>query len=75
MRWAGANAAALGGIPGQLLLAPALDSDMTRPSCTENGEGYLLTSALMRWFWDHSASVPARHVRARGHTHTFFFAW
>jgi cation diffusion facilitator CzcD-associated flavoprotein CzcO/acetyl esterase/lipase len=104
-------------ISGQLLIAPVVDSEMTRPSYTENGDGYILTSALMRWFWDHyadpadrgdpraaplrghldglppacivaadfdplrdegaaygralaAAGVPARHVRARGHTHT-----
>jgi acetyl esterase/lipase len=26
---------------------------MTRPSYEENGDGYILTDALMRWFWDH----------------------
>jgi cation diffusion facilitator CzcD-associated flavoprotein CzcO/acetyl esterase/lipase len=45
-------------IAGQLLLTPAVDSDLTRPSYAENGDGYILTSALMHWFWDHYA-VPA----------------
>jgi acetyl esterase/lipase len=104
-------------ISGQLLLTPAVDSDLTRPSYEENGDGYILTTPLMRWFWDHyadpadrddpraaplrgnlaglppacivaadfdplrdegvayaraleAAGVPARLVRARGHTHT-----
>jgi len=104
-------------IAGQLLISPVVDSDLTRPSYAENGDGYLLTTALMRWFWDHYADqadradvraaplrgdlrdlppaciltadydplrdegmayaaalkasgTPARHVRARGHTHT-----
>jgi cation diffusion facilitator CzcD-associated flavoprotein CzcO/acetyl esterase/lipase len=147
-QWVDANAASLGGIPGQLavagwsaggniaavacqtardaggprisgqlLICPALDSDMTRPSYAENGEGYILSTALMHWFWDHyadpadrgdpraaplrgnldglppacivvadfdplrdegaayaralqTAGVPARRIRARGHTHT-----
>jgi acetyl esterase/lipase len=104
-------------ISGQLLLTPAVDSDLTRPSYEENGDGYILTLPLMRWFWDHyadpadrgdpraaplrgnlaglppacivaadfdplrdegvayaraleAAGVPARLIRARGHTHT-----
>jgi acetyl esterase/lipase len=148
VRWAGAHAAELGGIPGQLavagwsaggniaavacqqarddggpairgqlLITPVVDSEMTRPSYTENGDGYVLTTPLMRWFWDfyadpadrgdllaaplrgrldglppacvvaadfdplrdegvayaralEAAGVPARLIRARGHTHT-----
>ena len=91
VRWAAANAAALGGIPGQLavagwsaggniaaiacqqardaggpdicgqlLMTPVTDSDMTRPSYAENGDGYILTSALMHWFWDHYADPADR---------------
>ena len=48
------------GIAGQLLLAPVTDSDTTRPSYQENGEGYILTSGLMQWFWDHYADVEDR---------------
>jgi len=36
-----------------------MDSDMTRPSYAENGDGYILTTALMRWFWDHNADPAA----------------
>jgi acetyl esterase/lipase len=47
-------------ISGQLLLCPVTDSDLSRPSYTENGDGYILTSALMRWFWDHYADPADR---------------
>ncbi len=40
-------------IAGQLLLCPVTDDDLDRPSYRENGEDYILTTALMRWFWDH----------------------
>jgi len=67
---AGANIAAVacqlardaGGphISGQMLICPVADSDMTRPSYQENGDGYILTTALMRWFWDHYADPADR---------------
>ena len=91
VRWIGANAIELGGIPGQLvvagwsaggniasvaaqrardeggpeiaaqlLLMPATDCDPDRPSYRENGEGYVLTAALMRWFWDNYADESDR---------------
>ncbi len=47
-------------ISGQLLICPVVDSDMTRPSYTENGDGYILTTALMRWFWDYYADPADR---------------
>jgi acetyl esterase/lipase len=38
---------------------------VTRPSFAENGDGYVLTSALMRWFWDNYADPADRQdVRA-----------
>ena len=37
---------------GQLLLTPVTDSDLSRPSYRDNAEGYVLTTALMGWFWD-----------------------
>ena len=40
-------------IVAQLLLTPVTDSDQTRTSYVDNGEGYVLTAGLMRWFWDH----------------------
>jgi cation diffusion facilitator CzcD-associated flavoprotein CzcO/acetyl esterase/lipase len=67
---AGANIAAVacqsardaGGpaIRGQLLINPVVDADLTRPSYVDNGDGYLLTTALMRWFWDHYADPADR---------------
>jgi cation diffusion facilitator CzcD-associated flavoprotein CzcO/acetyl esterase/lipase len=47
-------------ISGQVLISPVTDSDMTRPSYAENGDGYGLTTALMRWFWDHYADPADR---------------
>ena len=95
VQWVDANAASLGGIPGQLavagwsaganiaavacqlardaggpairgqlLISPVVDSDMSRPSYADNGDGYVLTSALMRWFWDYYAD-PADRVDPR----------
>jgi acetyl esterase/lipase len=43
----------------QLLVYPAVDCDLTRPSVKAHGEGYLLTAAGMRWFWDHYQPDPA----------------
>jgi cation diffusion facilitator CzcD-associated flavoprotein CzcO/acetyl esterase/lipase len=40
-------------IAGQVLLTPVTDCDMTRESYVANGDGYILTAPLMRWFWDH----------------------
>ncbi|MBX3025270.1 alpha/beta hydrolase fold domain-containing protein [bacterium] len=47
-----ARAAGGPAIAGQVLVAPVTDADLTRASYRENGAGYLLTTALMRWFWD-----------------------
>jgi cation diffusion facilitator CzcD-associated flavoprotein CzcO/acetyl esterase/lipase len=47
-------------IEGQLLVAPVIDADFSRRSCADNGEGYGLTAALLRWFWDHYADEPDR---------------
>ena len=38
---------------GQVLLYPVTDARMTRPSYRTYGEGFLLTTAMMAWFWDH----------------------
>jgi cation diffusion facilitator CzcD-associated flavoprotein CzcO/acetyl esterase/lipase len=48
-------------IVGQLLLTPVTDSDTTRGSYNENGDGYVLTASLMRWFWDHYADPAQRN--------------
>ena len=47
-------------ISGQLLVPPVTASDLSRPSYEENAEGYFLTTALMRWFWDHYAEAADR---------------
>ncbi|HET6422459.1 MAG TPA: alpha/beta hydrolase [Planctomycetaceae bacterium] len=36
----------------QILAYPITDCDFTRPSYRENADGYFLTTAQMRWFWD-----------------------
>jgi acetyl esterase len=37
----------------QLLIYPVTDLTLSQPSIEENGEGYMLTAAGMRWFADH----------------------
>jgi acetyl esterase len=37
----------------QLLIYPATDARCDTASFRDNGEGYFLTAAGMRWFWDH----------------------
>ncbi len=37
----------------QLLAYPVVDADLSLASYRENGEGYLLTTDTMAWFWDH----------------------
>ncbi len=43
-----------------MLINPVTDSDFGRESYHSNGEGYLLTTALMTWFWDHYADPEDR---------------
>ncbi len=67
---AGANVAAVAAqkardaaaphISAQVLVNPVTDSDFSRPSYEENGEGYMLTRDLMAWFWDHYADPADR---------------
>jgi cation diffusion facilitator CzcD-associated flavoprotein CzcO/acetyl esterase/lipase len=47
-------------IDGQVLVTPVTDFDLTSASAVDNAEGYLLTTALMRWFWDHYADQSDR---------------
>jgi acetyl esterase len=42
----------------QLLIYPALDAAMTHPSIDRFAEGYLLTRATMRWFYDQYLRTP-----------------
>ena len=52
-------------IAGQLLLTPVTDCDMARPSHQQNADGYVLTAALMAWFWGHYADPADRaHPKA-----------
>jgi acetyl esterase/lipase len=43
-----------------LLLTPVTDCGLGWPSYSSNGEGFVLTEALMRWFWDHYADEADR---------------
>lgn len=43
-------------ICGQLLINPMIDCDLSRSSYAKNGEDYILTTSLIRWFWHHYAA-------------------
>jgi acetyl esterase len=45
----------------QALIYPCLDTDFDRPSYRDNAEGYFLTAADMRWFWDQFVPPEHRH--------------
>lgn len=47
-------------ISGQILVTPVVDCDFSRSSYTDNAKGYVLTTSLMKWFWDHYASEVNR---------------
>jgi acetyl esterase len=49
----------------QVLVYPVTDHNLDRPSYHKNGEGYLLTTVAMRWFWDEYLPAPVR----RSHPH------
>jgi len=52
-------------IAGQVLVNPVTDCDLTRPSYVANADGYILTTSMMRWFWDHYADpTDRRHPKA-----------
>jgi acetyl esterase len=40
------------GLTAQVLLYPVIDAACATPSFVQNSEGYLLTAAVMRWFWE-----------------------
>lgn len=46
-------------ISHQLLLYPVADADFANGSYTENGQGYFLSSDMMRWFWKHYVGEAA----------------
>ena len=47
-------------ISGQVLICPVTDADFGRPSYIDNGDGFILTKALMTWFWDHYTDAADR---------------
>jgi len=47
-------------IKGQVLITPVVDGGDSSPSMTDNAEGFVLTKALMDWFWDHYADPSER---------------
>ena len=47
-------------ISGQLLLTPVTDGAEQHDSYERNGDGFILTASLMRWFWDHYADPADR---------------
>jgi len=47
-------------IGGQLLVAPVTDADFSRRAYVDTADGFILTTALMRWFWGHYADESAR---------------
>jgi cation diffusion facilitator CzcD-associated flavoprotein CzcO/acetyl esterase/lipase len=52
-------------IAGQILITPVTDCDLSRDSYIDNAEGYVLTTALMEWFWGHYADPADRtHPKA-----------
>lgn len=46
----------------QLLAYPVVDADFGLASYRENGEGYLLTTEAMTWFWDHYCPDQGRRA-------------
>jgi cation diffusion facilitator CzcD-associated flavoprotein CzcO/acetyl esterase/lipase len=47
-------------IDGQVLVNPVTDWNVSDRSAVDNAEGYVLTTALMQWFWDHYADLTDR---------------
>jgi cation diffusion facilitator CzcD-associated flavoprotein CzcO/acetyl esterase/lipase len=47
-------------IKGQVLVNPATDSDLSSQSVLDNAQGYVLTQAMMEWFWNHYAEPRDR---------------
>jgi len=47
-------------ISGQVLVNPVVDCDFSRESYREVGDRYLLTTSVMRWFWDQYTTPEQR---------------
>jgi acetyl esterase/lipase len=43
-----------------VLVNPVTDWDLSDRSAVDNAEGYVLTTALMHWFWNHYADLADR---------------
>ena len=43
-----------------MLVTPVVDCDFSRRSYLDNANGYVLTTQLMQWFWDHYADPVDR---------------
>ena len=44
----------------QVLIYPITDDDLNTPSYLQNADGYVLTRALMIWFWDYYLAAEKR---------------
>ena len=47
-------------ISQQVLITPVTDADFSRASYRDNAEGFVLTTSLMEWFWNHYAEPADR---------------
>jgi acetyl esterase len=45
-------------LAGQLLIYPVVERNFERPSFGTYGDGYFLTAAAMKWFWNHYLTDP-----------------
>jgi acetyl esterase len=45
----------------QALLFPVTNRDFATQSYRDNGEGYFLTTDMMKWFWDHYLNTEEEH--------------
>ena len=58
----------------QLLIYPVTDAACNTPSYSQNSEGYFLTQAAMRWFWNHYIGKdinPSNPMASPLHAHNF----
>jgi len=47
-------------VAGHVLINPVTDCDYERQSFVDNADGFILTQALMTWFWDHYCDIADR---------------
>ncbi len=55
------------GVPldAQVLVYPVIEAEFDTPSYIENGDGYLLTTPAMQWFWDQYVPFDEERVDPR----------